>query len=84
MLACESIYYINMNTDVEEEIYSCPTSWLSGHMTRDKVVSHEIPGGHMNVLVLTSLQLTTSIIFVDYCIYFLVMKQLGGSVQITS
>ena len=65
MLACDSIYWINMHTDIEEAIKSCPTH-LDHHdiLLKDKVMSHKNQGSCGNVLELTSLQLITSIICV--------------------
>ena len=43
-LACESIYWINMNADIEERVKNCPT-YLNFQKTqpKDKTISQKIP-----------------------------------------
>ena len=51
LLACESIYWINMNVDIEEMVQNWP-KYIDYQATqpKDKILSHEIPGRPSNIV----------------------------------
>ena len=45
LLTCESIYWINMNADIEDTVKNCPTCLdFQATQPKDKTISHKIPG----------------------------------------
>ena len=64
LLAHESNYLINMNTDLEDTIIVTPHILISReHGPRTKPYHMKYQGGHENQLGLTSLPLITSTVF---------------------
>ena len=65
LLACKSMYWINMNADIEDIVENFLTCLdLHTTQTKDKTISHKIPGRPWGLSQLISLPLMRSTIFV--------------------
>ena len=66
LLTYDSVYWINMNTNIEETVRNCPTHYdFQLAQPKDTTVSQKFNECQWNLQGLASLQLITSIIF--YC-----------------
>ena len=86
LLACKSIYWVNMDVNIEETVKTSPTYLdFMGTLPKDNTMPHKMPGRSWESLGadIFSINNMHYLCFVDYLSKFSVVKQVKGSVQMT-
>ena len=81
LLACKSIYWINMNADIKDAVKNCPTCFdFQATQLKHKTISHKIPGRPWESIRADIFNTNNRHYFciVDYHSKFPVIKQMKG------